>query len=144
MVNITVPVNYLAVVGAAVVSMIIGSLWYGPLFGKLWMKEMGMGKQKMNDAMKNGMAKTYGLMFLGSLVMSFVLAHATIFAASYFKIEGVTAGLMSGFWNWLGFVAPVTLGSFLWEGKSFKLWLMNNGYYLMTLLAMGTVVSVWK
>lgn len=31
----------LAVVLAAVVSMIVGWLWYGPLFGKQWMALMG-------------------------------------------------------------------------------------------------------
>ncbi len=142
--QVIVPINYLAVVGAAMVSMFVGYVWYGPLFGKLWMKEMGMSKDKMDKAMKNGMGKSYGLMFVGSLVMSFVLAHATVFASSYLKVEGVSAGLMSGLWNWLGFIAPVTLGSVLWEGKSMKLWMLNNGYYLVTLLAMGTLLAVWK
>lgn len=142
--NVVVPVNYIAVFAAAVVSMIIGYLWYGPVFGKPWMKEMGFTKEKMDAAMKKGMAKTYGFMFVGSLVMSYVLAHSTVFAASYLKMTGAPAGLMSGFWNWLGFVAPVTLGSLLWENKSWKLWLLNNGYYLVTLMAMGTVLAVWQ
>ena len=142
--NIIVPINYLAVLVAAVASMVVGFLWYGPVFGKVWMKEMGMSKEKMDAAMKRSMGRSYALMFVGSLVMSYVLAHATIFAGAYFKITGVSAGLMSGFWNWMGFVAPVTLGSVLWEGKSWKLWVLNNGYYLVTLLVMGTILSVWQ
>lgn len=142
--NVVVPLNYLAIFGAAVVSMVVGYIWYGPLFGKVWMKEMGMEKKDMSEAMKKGAGKSYLLMFCGSLVMSYVLAHATVFAAAYFKLTGITAGLMSGFWNWLGFVVPVTLGSILWEGKSVKLWVLNNGYYLLTLLAMGAVVAGWK
>lgn len=138
-----VPINYMAVLTAAVVSMVVGFLWYGPLFGKMWIKEMGWSKTDMEKAKKKGMAKQYGLMFVGSLVMSYVLAHATIFASAYMHVTGVPAGLMSGLWNWLGFVAPVTLGSVLWEGKSWKLWGLNNGYYLVTLLAMGTVLAVW-
>ncbi len=138
--DIIVPVNLMAVFGAAVVSMIIGYFWYGPLFGKLWMKEMGM-KGKMSEAAKQGMAKSYGIMFVGSLAMAYVLAHAIVFASTYLKMTGVPGGLMSGFWNWLGFVAPVTLGSVLWEGKSMKLWVLNNGYYLLTLLAMGVILT---
>ncbi|MBI3341870.1 DUF1761 domain-containing protein, partial [Candidatus Curtissbacteria bacterium] len=34
-------INYMAVVAAAVVNMVLGFLWYGPLFGKPWMKMMG-------------------------------------------------------------------------------------------------------
>jgi hypothetical protein len=138
-----VPINYVAVLAAAVVSMVVGFLWYGPLFGKMWIKGMGWTKADMEKAKKKGMAKQYGLMFVGSLVMAYVLAHATVFAAAYTHMMGVPAGLMSGLWNWLGFVAPVTLGSVLWEGKSWKMWALNNGYYLVTLLAMGVVLAVW-
>jgi hypothetical protein len=35
-------IHYWAVLVSAIVSMIIGSIWYGPLFGKLFMREMGM------------------------------------------------------------------------------------------------------
>lgn len=34
-------VNVIAIIGAAVVSVIVGSLWYGPVFGKQWIAEMG-------------------------------------------------------------------------------------------------------
>lgn len=126
--DIVVPINLVAVLMAAVASMGLGYLWYGPLFGKLWMKEMGMNGSDMSKAAKKGMTKTYAVMFVGSLVMAYVLAHAIVFASTYLKMTGLPAGLMSGFWNWLGFVAPVTLGSVLWEGKSVKLWVINNGY----------------
>lgn len=139
--DITVPVNLLAVLFAAVASMIVGYLWYGPLFGDLWMKEMGMKGSNMSESAKHGMAKSYGIMFMGSLIMAYVLAHAIVFASTYLNMTGVPAGLMSGFWNWLGFIAPVTLGSVLWEGKSFKLWLINNGYWLATLLVMGVILA---
>ncbi len=142
--NVVVPVNYIAVVVAAIISMVIGSVWYGPLFGSMWMKETGMKKPgKMTPAIKKMMMRSYSLMFAGSLVMSFVLSHALIFAATYMNETGVNAGVMTGFWNWLGFVAPVTLGSVLWEGKSWKMWCINNGYYVITLMAMGVLLAVW-
>ncbi|MDO8488446.1 MAG: DUF1761 family protein [bacterium] len=37
-----VPVNYLAILAAAVLSMVLGFLWFGPLFGQTWMKLMGL------------------------------------------------------------------------------------------------------
>lgn len=139
-----VPINYLAVAVAALANMFIGFVWYGPLFGKIWMTLSGITPGEMDSAKASGMGKTYLLAFAGSLVMSFVLAHALVFAAAYFGMSGISAGLMSGFWNWLGFIAPVTLGAVLWEGKSWTLWLLMNGYYLVTLLVMGTILSVWK
>ena len=138
-----VPVNYLAVLACAVLSMIIGSIWYGPLFGKPWMKLMGMTKESMKGFKSSDMARLYGIQLLGSLVMAFVLSHTIVFAMSYLDTSGVSAGLQTGFWNWLGFVAPVTLTSVLWEGKSWNLWLLNNAYYLVLLSSMGIVLALW-
>lgn len=135
-----VPVNYLAIVVAAVVSMIFGALWFGPLFGKTWMKLSGLSSM----GRPGKMTQAYVVLFLSTLVMSFVLANALIFASAYTKIGGVSAGLMSGFFNWLGFIAPVTLGTVLWEGKSWKLWFLNNGYQLISLLLMGVILALWK
>jgi hypothetical protein len=59
-------------------------------------------------------------------------------------MSGMPAGLMCGFWNWLGFIAPVTLGTVLWEGKPWKLWALTNGYYLFSLLIMGVILAFWK
>ena len=92
---------------------------------------------------KEGMGKLYAIQAVGSLVMSFVLAHSLIFASSYTKTSGVSAGIMTGFWNWLGFIAPVSLGSVLWEGKSWKLYFLNNAYYLVSLIVMGVILSYW-
>lgn len=141
-----VPINFLAVFIAAIISMPLGMLWYGPLFGKQWIKLSGI-EQKRKDARKSGnskMAIPYLLMFLGSLVMSFVLAHAMVFSSAYLHMGGIPAGLMTGFFNWIGFIAPVTMGSVLWEGKSWKLWTINNGYYIVLLLCMGIILSVMQ
>lgn len=139
-----VPINYIAVLGSAVASMILGALWYGPLFGKLWMQLSGIGQEQINRAKASGMGKLYGMAFIGSLVMSYVLAHALVFASTFLDVQGVQAGITTGFWNWLGFVAPVTMGSVLWEGKSWKLWALNNSYQLLSLLVMGVILALWR
>ena len=141
-----VPINYIAVLASTFLAVILGSIWYGPLFGKTWTGLMGWSKSEMEKGMadKKGMMKNYGIQMLGSFVMAFVLSHALIFAMSYLGTRGISAGLQTGFWNWLGFVAPVSLTSVLWEGKSWKLWLINNGYNLITLCAMGVLLSLWK
>ncbi len=137
-----VPINYLAVLLAGVSNMVIGFLWYGPVFGKPWMRLMGFTHDKMETMKRRGgMGKTYFLSFLGALVTAYVFAHALVFAESYLNMTGVSAGLMGAFWNWLGFVVPVLAGQVFWEGKPFKLYLLNVGYYLASLLAMGVILT---
>ncbi len=137
-------INYLAVVVAAAASIILGFLWYGPLFGKPWMKLVGMTKEKIDADKKKGMGKTYALMTLGTLVMAYVLAHTTEFAMTYTKTYGVTGGFMSGIWTWVGFVAPVKMGDQLWGNKPWKLFLIEGGYYLVSLVVMGIILATWR
>ncbi len=138
-----VPVNYWAVVSAAVASMVLGFVWYGPLFGKLWMKLSGMNPEQMSSAKAKGMGKNYAITFVGTLLMSFVFSHALVFASAYMNVSGVQAGLSTGFWNWLGFVVPVSLGSVLWENKSWKYWGLGAAYHLAMLLLMGVILAMW-
>ena len=139
-----VPINLVTVLCAAIANFVLGFLWYGPLFGKQWMKLMGITKQQVEKAKKKGMAKEMILQFLASLVMAFVLAHALTFASAYLDVTGASAGLQAGFWNWLGFIATVSLGCVLWEGKSWKLWFLNNAYSLVGLCMMGVILAVWQ
>lgn len=140
-----IEINYLAVLVAAVASMIVGWAWFGPLFGKRWIALSGISMpETMTPEVKAGMNKSYALMFVGSLVMSFVLAHALALASATLNTGGLSGGLIGGFWNWLGFVAPVLLGPVLWEGKPWKLWVLNAGYYLVALCVMGVILSLWR
>lgn len=139
-----VPLNYVAIAAAAVANMILGSLWYGPLFGKTWMKLSGISMGHMNAEMKKQITISYTIMAIGSVVMAFVMAHSMVFAMSYLEITGVSAGVQGGFWNWLGFVAPVTVGTVIWEGKPWKLWFINAGFYLVSLIVMGIILALWQ
>lgn len=134
-------INYMAVAAAAVVNMALGFLWYGPLFGKQWMKMMGLSREDMEKAKKSGaMPKLYVIAAVGVLVMAYVLSHFTQLGGNTTAGEGA----MVGFWIWLGFIATTTLSSVLWESKSWSLYALNNGYYLVLLLINGTLLAVWR
>ncbi len=66
------------------------------------------------------------------------------FANEYLKTSGVGAGLMVGFFNWIGFIAPVTIGVVTYEKKPFALWVLNNAYWLISLLVMGIILALWQ
>lgn len=130
-------VNYMAVVVAAVVNMVLGFVWYGPLFGKAWMKMVGLTKE---DAQKAGMAKPMIIASVGALVMAYVLSGFVQLGASMTAVEGATLG----FWVWLGFIATTTLSPILWENKPWNLYVLNNGYYVVLLLINGALLAVWR
>src|SRR3989344_266635 len=130
-----IEINFLAVLVAAVVSMIVGFVWYSPiLFARPWMKLSGMTKEKIA---KTDMTKTYGTSFVVAIVTAYVLAHVMGLSMNFYNYSGLSTGLTSAFWMWLGFVMPVQLTSWLFDGRSFTLFLINTGYQLASLLAVG-------
>ena len=135
-----ISVNYLAVVLAAVANMALGFLWYGPLFGKSWQRMMGFTAESMKTMAMTPFAAMVGG-FVGALVMAFVLAHVIVLGNAFYGTGGVSSALMGGFWSWFGFLVPVTAGSFLWEGKSAKLWVLNAGYWLVAILLMSAILG---
>ncbi|MBI2448917.1 DUF1761 domain-containing protein [Candidatus Pacearchaeota archaeon] len=133
-----VDINYLAVLVAGIVSMVLGSLWYSPvLFGNAWMRAGGLTKEMMNETKKKGMAWRYILAFIGSLLIAYVLAHFV----DYTQSASFTDGMLTGFWTWLGFMVPVMVGSVLWEGKTWGFYIINVLYQLVSLLIMGGILA---
>jgi len=129
-------VNYWAILVAAIASMVIGTLWYGPFFAKAWMQELG---KKESDLSQNAMMSMYGLTLIGSLVMSYVMAYVVGYAMA---TTAVTGGI-TGFWVWLGLIVPTMLSLKLFENRSWKLFAINTGYYLVTLVVMGMIFAAW-
>jgi hypothetical protein len=134
-------INYWAVLAAAVASMVIGSVWYGPLFGKMFMQAMGMDKLSPEERtkMQKSMISAYALQLVGSIVMFFVLAWYIVTSIH----TGITGGMANAFGLWLGFVVPIALSNALWGGKKTLFWL-NIGNMLVTLLVAGAIIGAWR
>lgn len=132
-------VNYWAVLVAAVVNFVVGWIWYGPLFGDVWKKLMGLSDQSMKS-MKLTPMQAMSMGFVVALVMAYVLAH-------YASIVGITTiggAFQLSFWTWLGFMATVSIGSYLWEGRPFKLFVLNAAEQLVALFLMAVVLVLWQ
>lgn len=133
-------ISYLAVLCAAVVSYIIGAVWYSPAgFGKQWRHMAGLTKEGMRS-MPLTATQAMIIGFFTTLLFSYVLAHFAL----YLHANSFSAGLQLGFWIWLGFIATTLAGSWLWEGKPFKLFLFNSVYQFVSIEAMMLVLVLWQ
>ncbi|HEU5291851.1 MAG TPA: DUF1761 domain-containing protein [Cyclobacteriaceae bacterium] len=124
--------NYLAIILAALSTFLLGGLWYSPaVFGKAWMKENGFTEESMKGA---NMFKIFGLAFVLALVSSINLA---MFMGPE---KDVTMGAAYGFAAGFGWVATFVGMHYLFERKSFKLFLINAGYSIVALTVMGVII----
>jgi hypothetical protein len=139
-----IPINWWALIVTVIVSFAAGNLWFGPLFGKAWMNSMGIAMPpEMTPEVKKKMMRNMIFVIIGSFLMNFVLLHTIVFGAAYLSMSGVAAGLQAALWSWLGFIAPVTLGSVLWENRPWKYWFITAGYYLVVLVINGIILATW-
>lgn len=131
-------INFWAILLCAVASMVIGSVWYGPLFGKKFREACGMDKwtpERQQAEMKK-MGLTYFIQLIASLVMFFVLA---MFIGDLNKLD-LMGGIEVALWSWIGFVVPTQLGSAIWGGNMTLFWL-GAGNMLLTLVAAGAIIG---
>lgn len=139
-----IEVNYLALIAAVIVSMVIGFLYYmNPVIAKPWMKLMGYSKDDVRPS-GSEMGKLYGTSAVLALVTSFVLYHVITMSIAYFNYSPVMTGITSAFWMWLGFMMPVQATDVLFGKKPFKLFAINTGYQLASLLGMGIVIGLLR
>jgi hypothetical protein len=137
------PINYVAVLVAAVVAFIIGFLMHGPIAGKLWMKLANIhptGKEKFAD-----MIPQMVMNLLVNIISAYVLAAIYLFASTspFMGGSGALNGMVCAFWVWFGFNATATSIDVIWMGKSKKLWLFEAVSSLIVFLAMGAIIAVW-
>lgn len=134
--------NPLAVFVAGLVPMIVGIIWYGPLFGQKWMDLSDKTEEQLR-AESNPM-KQYGLTFVAGLLAAFVLAHGIQAYADAYGATGWAYGMQGAFWVWLGYVVWVTWQQVAFDDKPVVLWLINVFYNLAALLGMGAILGVWR
>jgi len=130
--------NHLAILVSALILWFLGAAWYSPaLFAKPWMAMLGIGKGEGKRAtLYLGMIAS----FIGDLILSFMLAHFIIWS-------GTTTwkrGALIGFIVWIGFFAAPNLPQGIYENRPFKLFAINNGYWLVGLLIVGGLLGAWR
>ena len=135
-------VNLLAVLVAAISTMVVGFIWYSPiLFAKPWMREMGYDP---DDKVKiKEMQKSAGPSYFGSFVASLISAFVLALFFHWLQVRSLHNGLLTSFHVWLGFVATVQFTDALFQKKSMKLFAINTGFQLVSFIAMGAILAAW-
>ena len=132
-------VNYLAIGVAAVAHFVIGAIWYGALFSKMWLGFVDPDGTKM-EKLKEGQAMAFIGSFVGSLFMSYVVARLLVLI----NFAGLMESLVLGFLVWFGFTVPMGLNDVGYEKKPFGLFMLNTLYYLIGVLVATVILFYWK
>jgi len=127
-------INVFAVLVAAVVTFLLGGLWYSKaLFGAVWQRAVGLSDA---EAAANP-GRTLGLSFVLSLVgaLTFALFLGKEASPAFGAAAGATAGLC--------WVASSFGINYLFEKKKLALFLVNGGYHTVQYTLFGLVLGLW-
>ena len=160
--------NFLIVLATGLIPLAVGAIWYGPLFGKVWMDAADMTMEKMEGV---SMVKIYGLALIFGFMLAIALtpivvhqmgifsalqnvgvetpgSEANLFAQDFmikygtefrtFK-HGALHGAITGVFIFL----PIMGTNALFERKSWKYIFLNVGYWSLCAMIMGGIISAW-
>ena len=134
----SVHVSFWGVILAALSAMVIGSVWYSSaLFGKPWMKIIGLNDKDMKKKMGSVMV---GLVVV-SLITAFVMSYFIAYTHNFLGDSWLKAGAVTSLLAWFGFSLTTIFAHGLFEPRDKKVLYINSGNRLVTLLAMGLILG---
>lgn len=130
-------INHLAVFVSAVAFFILGALWYGfsPL-GAIWMAQMGK-----TATAQGAMTTQYVITFILDWVLAYIISIALVDSTNP---KGARHGIEFGIFMGLGIYGTMSLMNYVYEGRTFTLWLINAGYVVVGMAIMGAIIGAWR
>lgn len=129
-------INWFAVVVVLIFSFALGAFWHSKiLFGKAWSED---SKTPYNSENHGNPAIIFGLSAVLHFIMLVGLAALTRIAPS--ALEGFMYGLLVS----VVFVSTAIGVTYVFAGRTLRLFLIDAGFYVVLLSVAGLVFSVWR
>ena len=127
-------IHWPAVAAVTVLSFILGAFWHSVLFNKAWKED---SKSIYTAENRGNPAKMFGLTGISHLVA--VIALAIIIG----NHSTALCGLLCGFMVSLVWVSTSIGVTYLFVGRSFRLFLIDAGFYVVFYSIAGLILAIW-
>ena len=128
----------LSVLVAAAAAWLFGAAYYMKL-SKQWIAATGMAVDENGKPVGNGSPMPFVLSALAMILVAGMMRH--IFAAS--GVASFGAGLVAGLGIGLFFIAPWIMINNAYEGRPFKLTVINGGYAVAGCGIIGAILGLF-
>ena len=124
--------NWLAVIVATAAFFAVGALWYTVLFGKAWLREVGIPEEQLKSGAN--MPLIFGTCFVLEFIVCLTVGHMFDFLEPSDRSKMMIAVGLA-----LGVMMPATGINYLYQRKSLKLFLIDSGHFVAGMAAVGGV-----
>jgi len=142
-------INWIAIIVAGLVPTILGALYYGPIFGKIWMDSLGYTEEDFkgrNEALIYGSALVLAMLISMSIKMTNELVHKDVNSAGelvFSSFHTFGHGALHGAMLAITLVVPVFLSLSLFQKNSGKNMLLNAAFWIICFAIMGGILDAW-
>jgi hypothetical protein len=164
--------NFIAILAATLVPLVLGFLWYNPSFGfgQAWMRGAGIAQDQIQ---RTGMARMLLLNALLMLLFSFGMQALVIHQGHLFSLfvmdpefhkEGTDSynlyqqviamkghvhrtfghGFLHGFLGAISLAIPIIGTACLYERRGFKFFAIQAGYWILSMALMGGIICAFE
>lgn len=127
-------INFLTIPVGTVAAFLLGWLWYAVL-GKAWMRLLGKTREELGKPVK-AMITSFFMLFLISLSFYWLMQQI--------RVDDWADGAFLGLGIGLAFVATSTAINYAYQGRPFRLWLIDAGYLVAAFALIGTIMGAWQ
>ncbi len=119
---------------ATVASFALGLIWFSPLmFGGVWSKLLGIHNKVITKSAMRHIRRSMVAQVSMTIVTSFVL----------YTLLSIGMELPAVYMFWFAFALPAYASPMLWQNRSYKLFLIEAGYSLVSVAFMSEILSLW-
>lgn len=126
--------NWWAILAATVTAFVLGGIWYGPAFGKAWLKALGKTEADIPPS-----ASPFVISFFSALLSCVLLAAILNGLALGNLVDGLVLGGLVG----VGFIAASMASDSAFCRSGMPLFLIQSGYRVLYSILMGGILGAW-
>ena len=126
--------NWWAILLATATAFALGALWYGPMFGKAWVRALGKSEDEIQPSPSP---------FVISAIAALITCIALAAVMQGLGLTGALAGLALGLLLGIGFIATSMASDSAFCGWGWKLWAVQSGYRVIYSALMGGIIGIW-
>ena len=126
--------NWWAILVATLSSFVLGGLWYGPLFGKRWLRALGKSEYDLTPS---------AVPFVIAFVTSFITCLAIAWLVSLLEINTWQQGALFGLIVGVAFIACSSISDGAFCRFSWALLVIQAVYRVLFCVIAGVIFAVW-
>ncbi len=130
--------NYFAIATAAVACFLFEAAWYS-FFYQAWLDGIGRTQEFLEHK-----GYSMGMQFATALLSAAAIAGAISSVTQLTGAQTARRGMQVAGMLWLGLVVTTWGTEYAFEVRTYKLFAINVGFWLIGMVVMGAIVGAWK